>query len=100
MIARIGNGLAALLFGILTIVYLKANNPHRGASLSCPCSAAGLFNILRKVISMCIRNFSEEEGLKTEIRKAELRRELAELQEKTDGPPSGNHGNTNRTTAP
>ena len=85
LIARLGNGLAAVLFGLFALLLLKSN--PGGAIVMLAVLALALFNMY--VIEKCIRFFSEEETLKTEIRKAELRRELAELQDKTEQLTSG-----------
>ena len=77
IIGRYGNALAAVLLGGLGL--FGSSKPDAGgvlAALLCLCALA-LFNLY--VVEKAARLLSEEEWLRAELRKAELRRRLAAL---------------------
>ena len=77
IIGRFGNGLAAILLGALFLFgYSMPSSDGVLAALLALCVLAA-FNLW--VIEKAARLLSEEEWLKAELRKAELRRQLAAL---------------------
>ena len=76
LIGRYGNALAALLFGLFAIGMLSSH-PEASLFFSMLCALA-VFNLY--VVEHCSRLLSEEEWLKSEIRKVELRHQLSELE--------------------
>jgi hypothetical protein len=76
LVARYGNALAALVFGLLGLGLLT-RQPGASLFLFLVCALA-VFNLY--VIEHCNRLLSEEEWLKSEVRKAELRQKLSELE--------------------
>jgi hypothetical protein len=81
LIGRYGNGAAALVFALFTLVSLDRGRRGLTAALISLCLLAA-FNSY--AFGWMTRFFSEEEWLKGELRKAELRRKLADL-----APPGG-----------
>lgn len=89
IIGRYGNGLAAVLLGALGL--FGSSRPGAVdvlAALLALCALA-LFNLY--VIERAARLLSEEEWLKAELRKAELRRKLAALTAGGQGLPTIEH---------
>lgn len=81
-IGRYGNGLAALFFAFIVL-----SQSVEGGAVVIIVALCGLclFNIY--VIEKSARALAEEEWLKAEVRKAELRRQLQELDPADRNPP-------------
>lgn len=83
LIARYGNALLVLSFGIMALAGLQRG---QGMAMFCIAVAAlGVFNIY--ILERVVRLLSEEEWLAAEVRKAELRKRLAELEREAAPPP-------------
>lgn len=76
IIGRCGNWALTVLSGLLAIMLLTKGQPG-GFLFMLLFSALGGFNLY--VLEKCIGFFSEEELLQAEVRKAELRRKLADM---------------------
>lgn len=77
LIGRYGNGVVALMFALFTLVSLDRGRP----GLTLTLIALGLLAAFNSyAFGWMARLFSEEESLKGEIRKAELRRKLANFE--------------------
>ena len=76
LIGRYGNALAILLFAALTLVGLS-RGPEGFAILMLALGALECFNLY--ALEQAARLLSEEEWLKSEVRKAELRQRLRSL---------------------
>jgi hypothetical protein len=74
LIARFGNALAAILWGLAALMALSRHALVPAVLIIAYCALA-IFNLY--VIEKCIRSFSEEGLLQAEVRKAELRQKLA-----------------------
>ena len=77
-IGRYGNGLVVLVFGLMALTMLSGKDPRVGGALVFALPAAMCaFNLW--ALRRAAQTLSEEEWLRSEVRKAELRRRLHEL---------------------